>query len=160
MLYTFFTCSNGGTTLYVGSRASDQYGRFYDKGKERDPKSLAGMEWRYEVEFKGKRAARVLEVMKQEVARGDVEQAIGATVYKWFAGREVTPIYARNGKPLAMDVKAELTSDEVKLLWLTKQVRPSIRRLVEHGKLDQVMDALELDWHNPVMIEAMKRFKH
>ena len=148
LTYTLLENTSGGSTLYVGSRASDQYGRFYDKGKERDKEAEKGKEWRYEVEFKGQRASNVIEQLKRLTGASDVEAAISTTVHTWFAAREMPPIWAKNGQPMKMDIKATVTSDELKLLWLTKQVRPSVRQLLEHGRSEELMIALGIDKHN------------
>jgi hypothetical protein len=145
LTYTVLNNTDGGATLYVGSRASDQYGRFYDKGKEQDKNAKKGKEWRYEVEFKGDRAKKVLDQMKAKAGTEDIENAISSTVHMWFAAREIPPVWAKNGQPMSLDVAATVTSDELKLDWITRQVQPTIRRLIDHGKSDELMIALGLD---------------
>lgn len=147
--YTLIRNTNGGQTLYAGSRSSDQYGRLYDKGvEESGDRSQAGLRWRYEVEFKSERALRIVEQLKTYSAENGVEQAIADTVYQWFLARDIDPLWSRNGPPMRMDITATITSDEAKLMWLTKQVRPSVVQLLKHGKLPEVIDALGLDKDN------------
>lgn len=145
LTYTILNNTNGGVTLYVGSRASDQYGRFYDKGKEQSKDAEKGIKWRYEVEFKGDRAKKVLDQLKMQCAKEDVENAIASTVYVWFVAREIPPVWSINAQPMSLDMKATVTSDELKLDWITRQVRPTIRRLMDHGKSEELMIALGLD---------------
>src|SRR3989304_5697268 len=59
--YSYVENSSGGQTVYIGSRASDQFGRLYDKGCEsaRDACAPPGLLWRYEVEFKAYRAKKL-----------------------------------------------------------------------------------------------------
>src|SRR3989304_5980210 len=59
--YSYVENSSGGQTVYIGSRASDQFGRLYDKGCEsaKDACAPPGLLWRYEVEFKAYRAKKL-----------------------------------------------------------------------------------------------------
>lgn len=148
--YSFIVNSEGGQTLYVGSRASDQYGRLYDKGKE--DKSLPdlpeGKIWRYEVEFKQYRAKKIASQLLACAKQNECEPSedIGATVHKWFLSRGVRPIMATdNGRPFLTEISARITDDLVSLQWLSTQVSPTVRRLMKNGKGDQVFAALGLD---------------
>lgn len=148
--FTFLRNSQGGETLYVGSRFSDQYGRLYDKGRE-DRQSLEagvpeGKIWRYEVEFKGVRAKRIGDQIIQKLREtDDIHQEIGDTVYKWFLARlPVVIMEPYENLPFHTEISANVSDAETTLNWLSTQVSPSIRRLRESGQLREVLDALGL----------------
>lgn len=145
---TYITNTNGGQTLYVGSRASDQYGRLYDKGAEQrdgiEADVALGQIWRYEVEFKKYRAKRIGEQLRKDVQNDcNVHNRIGATVHKWFVARGVPVIASRyEDKPFLTDVSATITDDEKTIQWLSTQVSPSVSRLIKNGKVNDVVVAL------------------
>jgi len=138
--------NDGGETLYVGSRASDQVGRLYDKGRE-NPKPLnlkKGLLWRYEVEFKGKRAQKIAtQLLAQSRVPLKVGNGIAHTVQEWFFCRGIPSLLVvGDGSPLVTSVTAALSDDDVVLRWLSTQVRPSVKRLVDKGKIRMVNEAL------------------
>jgi hypothetical protein len=157
-IYSLVRDTNGGQTLYVGSRASDQFGRLYDKARESQADDLNDRLWRYEVEFKGARAkavnARLLDrATIPETARAGVAEMmlpacptpeIIGTVYLWFDSRHVHPLFYRTSRRVATEVEARVTSDEISLLWLARFVRPTVGRLIRNGKVEAVYEALEL----------------
>lgn len=144
--------SDGGQTLYIGSRASRAFGRVYDKGIEAGLEDQPGKLWRYEVEFKKPLAQSILKqvLANKYLPQGtrwdeEVAQSIASTVYVWYEARNVPPIFTRrdNGA-LSLEVEARVLSDDISLNWLTTQVRPTVLRLTQRGKLDQVKRALGL----------------
>lgn len=138
--------SDGGGTLYIGSRRSDNYGRIYDKGIESDVTNHAGAIWRYEVEFKQERARSVANQL-QTIACNKLgpAKAIVETVYKWFDDRECPPIFHRQGgaAPISLKLKVVDTTTEKQLTWLRLQVSPVVKRLLKDRRKD-VLDALGL----------------
>jgi DNA relaxase NicK len=141
----------GGATLYIGSRASDQYGRLYDKAAESGIEELRQRLWRYEVEFKRDRAGKALKGLVRAYRESAVDhvQAIRNTVWTWFDCRNCPPIFDRNGDALSLELEARVTSTEATLQWLSRQVAPSIARLATAGYLRQACEALGLemfDW--------------
>jgi DNA relaxase NicK len=148
--FTFVENSDGGQTLYIGSRLSDQFGRLYDKGRESSQGKEEGIPqgkiWRYEVEFKGYRAKRIAtQILDNLEVADNIHDFLGATVYKWFLSRRV-PLIMDTYKniPFSTEVSAKLSDDETTLNWLSTQVSPSVRRLIQGGKKSQVLDALGL----------------
>lgn len=145
--YTLMQNNSGGQTMYVGSRASDQYGRLYDKGREQDKDDTIpiGKIWRFEVEFKAYRADRIAAQLL-EVARFEQTHArdqIAATVYKWYLSRGIKPIWdADDNAAFSMETSAKLSDEEVTLEWLSRQVSPSVTRLIERGRGTEVLEAL------------------
>src|SRR3989304_1423417 len=115
--------SDGGCTLYVQRRSSHAFGRIYDKGIESGLENKPGQLWRNEV----------------------VAKAVASTVYTWYLARNIPPVFSLvENRALSLEVEARVVSDEVSLDWLTTQVRPTVARLSERGKLEQVKRALGL----------------
>jgi hypothetical protein len=145
--YSLVVNSAGGETLYVGSRASDQFGRLYDKGREQTDDLMipTGKIWRYEVEFKGDRASRVGAQMLESAKRdeGPATEDIGQTVYKWFLSRGIAPIWKPDkGQEYSTEVYAKLSDDDLTLQWLATGVSPSVARLMDNGRGTEVLNAL------------------
>jgi len=142
--------SDHGQTLYVQRRTSRALGRVYDKGIESGLEGQPGKLWRYEVEFHKPLAQTILQqiLANKYVPIGthwneEVAQSIASTVYTWFVARNLPPLFSRTYNPaLSLEVEARVTSDEISLNWLTTQVRPTVVRLAERGKLEQVKRAL------------------
>lgn len=146
---SFITNSDGGETMYIGSRMSDQYGRLYDKGIEacENTDVKPGLIWRYEVEFKQYRAQRIAkELLKYAKTSENYTENLGETVYKWFLSRGVQPIFSPyNAQPFHTEVYARLSDDDVTLRWLSTQVSPSVARLNKNGRGEEVLEALGLN---------------
>ncbi len=142
--FTLIQNTHGGETVYVGSRTSRQFGRIYDKGAEQKKEELTGYQWRYEVEYKKPLAGPVLKALLSMVRDGDLPGAMRSSVHNWFAERDCPPIFEGAGPMLELETEARVTSDEVKLWWLSSQVCPSVQKLVDRGRLDDVVKALGL----------------
>lgn len=144
--YSIVMTKQGGQTLYVGARASDQFGRLYDKSAE-ERSDVLGKIWRYEVEFKKQKAKAIADELAKRANIQPIEmfsQDIVATVYDWFDERVVPPVFRRNGQAI-LGVKAEIDAKMGKMLWLRKQVSPSVRSLLNRGCGQDVIEALGLD---------------
>lgn len=148
--YAIIKSTLGGTTLYVGSRASEEFGRVYDKGVEEKASYQAGHKWRYEIELKGDKAkAGALSLMSMVGAYGDPARAMVGTVYDWFDKRDVPPLFRRSSGP-GLDLKLTMSTptDDKRLLWLRKQVAPTVKELIMSNKRE-VLDALGItDFYN------------
>lgn len=125
-----------GDTLYVGSRESDIYIRIYDKSMEYGRQ--LGTVWRFEVEFKGTKAPVVANRLKVD----------GLAISKdivWTALRSrdlPTPVIGTT-----VDIRGQLvtvSSAEMKLAWLGRQVRPTVKFLTSLGMKDEVYEQLGL----------------
>jgi DNA relaxase NicK len=141
--------TRGGSTLYVGSRKSEQFGRLYDKSARHGGEE--GKSWRYEIELKKPRSdAAALEFGRHLEASGPSETfrlQLAAWVYKWWINRGVHPIWKyENGQPIG-EIKVDYTqtSKDRKLTWLRSQVRPTIQWLAATGCIGEVAQALGLD---------------
>lgn len=144
--------SAGGQTLYVGSRASRAFARVYDKGLEAGLEDEQGKLWRYEIEFKKPLARQVLSALHANKYlpvdvhwNEEVAQSIVSTVFVWFQARNLPPLFTRReNEAISLECEARVTSDEVSLNWLTTQVRPTVMRLAQRGRLHKVKEALGL----------------
>ena len=157
--FTFIENNAGGQTLYIGSRASDQFGRLYDKGCESQELVCAppGVIWRYEIEFKSYRAkniaAQLAETHRKE--ESDISSDIGHFVNLWFLGRNVTPIWvaAPDDMDWTCEIDAAITDDDASLRWLSIQVRPTVERLLDRKRADEVFEALGITVVSQVELE-------
>lgn len=136
---TLISNTRGGSTLYVGSRQSQYYGRLYDKSAEEEV--TPGFIWRYEVEVKKPAAECVLCAL---VESPDEPAWIGSYVYDWFYQRGVEPIYSRNDTDSAIEFSVDVVTPQRKLNWLRTQVRPTVGSLIVGGYEIEVIDALGL----------------
>lgn len=139
--------SRGGSTLYLGSPKSDIIARGYDKGIEAKL-AEAGECQRLEVQFRRRpaklQAARIIE---SENHHG----YIASTVIAFFATRGVSvpSDTGRVAEPQAqyeaLYTQRAASDEERSLRWLGTLVRPSIKRLIDSGKREEVLRALGLD---------------
>jgi len=131
--------SQGGTTVYLGSRTSRLFGRLYDKGAEEGIGS--GICWRYEVECKKPASEAVL---SQLLVTEEPALWISSYVWNWFNGKGVEPIFTSSDVDSAIEIEASVSSSTKSLAWLSSQVRPTVGRLVIEGLTIEVLDALGL----------------
>lgn len=115
-----------GDTLYVGSRASAQFGRIYDKMRQSKMSSHYENALRFEVEFKKPMSG---EVMRWLLTEDPTSEQICAKVLNWFAlrGIEVPNICTSGDNAIQLPNKE--TPIESKLRWLRSTVRPVYRQL-------------------------------
>jgi DNA relaxase NicK len=138
--------SEGGQTLYVGARTSDRVGRYYDYGVAHKI-AQAGAYWRLEVEYKRQEALHLAKLSAE--AKLD-DALIAAFVVDYFVNRGI-PAPA-NMEDLAAVIdghratlnKAEVSDADKALQWLFQSVRGSVQRLVQSGRLADVISALGL----------------
>lgn len=140
-LYSLITNSRGGETLYVGSRASDQFGRLYDKDAEQGLQRIS-CRWRYEVEFKSDRAAKVLELLQPSRERGTMYLGI---VRGFFEPRGVKLPPLADEQEIRVEVLAPPRQVDTQLKWLREQVSPVVGRLRRLGMEASVIEALRLE---------------
>lgn len=143
---TWLENGQGGKTLYVNKRTSDQCGRVYDKGAEEKSPIEMHRKWRFEVEFKGERAKGVL----SKLIAHDVEwpKIIYVVVYEWFDSRGIPPLWNRQHSAvdgIKLESSAIVTSTSQKLHWLQHQVRPTVQKLIYQGMEAEVVKALGID---------------
>lgn len=131
--------SQGGATVYLGSRTSMFFGRVYDKSSEQGVG--AGTEWRYEIECKKPASEAVIALLLEQ---DEPATWIGAYVWNWFFSRGVRPIFNREITENAIEIAGSVASLDRTLQWLTTQVRPSVGRLIIGGYEAEVREALQL----------------
>lgn len=136
--YSIITSLLGGDTLYVGKRASREFGRLYDKSLQSNDPHWANC-WRYEVEIKKPLA---WEVLSRLIAAESVGDFISSYVHKWFSDRLIEPAWNPTILMNAIEIRREKTHDERALDWLARSVAPTVARLVERGKAEMVLKAL------------------
>jgi DNA relaxase NicK len=144
-IYTMMYNSQGGQTLYLGSRESGRFGRIYDKGIESESTDTPGKLWRYEVELKPPYSLPITRQLAGRIATDEVAPAIAGYVYEFFSQRYLTPRFPAEKNVILVEVELKAESDEATLKWLSTQVRSSVKRLAARDKLDDVLQALELD---------------
>jgi hypothetical protein len=124
-------------TVYVGKRASEWYGRIYDKYAE-SKKSQYKDCVRYEIELKGKAAQEVWEQVRRRGGPG----MMGKIVCEWFAAHGVDigigeiPAYSYVKGP------AEAHRDDKALGWLARCVSGTVARLCATGHWFPAFNAL------------------
>lgn len=129
-----------GSSLYVGSRSSDRMLRLYDKTAESDG-DYPNRSWRYEIEYKSDRAQRVVERIK---ADRHPTQAIFDTIQTAYSDYGIGMVADRPGWEWRPTVTRHETTDERRLAWLARCIRPCVTRLTEAVGVDRVMVALGL----------------
>lgn len=142
--FSLYLNSYGGATYYVGSRHSQQFGRFYDKGVQSGSHEK-GIKWRAEVEYKKPLAGKIAKALAALVP--EIRQAtIVATVAAWYSdrGAGINPLQG-GGEPMEISVEQRITTAEKKLAWLRTQVSPTVVELIEAGYGSQVLKCLMLD---------------
>ena len=136
---TIWASSDGGETLYIGARSSENFGRLYDKGIEQKV-AQKGCWWRWEVELKGETARTVVDGMvRHRVGGAEIARGVSA----WF-GRRVGAAPAPADDSVVHNVCSEPTTADRQLQWLTSSVRPTVQRLLESQPLERVLFALGL----------------
>ncbi len=149
--YTVFGSMAGGSkrrssgdTLYIGSRQSAAYGRLYDKGLQ-TKMSKPGKWFRYEIEYKDYAASQAAKAA-WDVGTEGLSKWIRKAVYDWFEKRDVVPVFLPDRDVPSFHVRSfvRATTLEKKLLWLSCQVRPTVKYLIENGLRDEAIEALGL----------------
>ena len=132
-----------GNTLYLGARTSERYLRIYNKQKEQANDERWQGAIRYECEYKEGSARQVLE-------RGRSSDDRRATLARFMVGackdRGINiPVVLVGSGPLAPAHQRLRNDDETSLEWLRTQVSPTIRRLLDNGRYDDIITALGLE---------------
>jgi hypothetical protein len=139
---THYESDDGGFTLYLGRRNSRSMARLYNKEVESGEEYYKGA-WRYECELHNEVATKTAYNISRSLF--PLEETISAAVWRYYRERGVNPIfeaYPDRGKVVLP--KRETTSLDRSLLWLEKQVRPTVARLVALGYTSSVLTALGL----------------
>jgi len=128
----------GAKMVTVGSRQSQLYGRIYDKGKESKLEEWQGYV-RHELEVKEEQARDLHFWLMEEITR---EHMIKAVVGNYFEKRGC-PMYWQDFDTRETPVIEKRTkTDATKLAWLSTQVAPTVRDLIDHGRGVEALTAL------------------
>lgn len=135
-----YSSSDDATTLYLGDRSSDVFGRCYNKGKE------AKLDYydrtiRYEAELKNDAAFLMA---KRLAASSDPSLEIATYVSTFFRDRGCHLNYQWTGTVRLCRPRSRSTAQR-RLTWLRENVRGSVMWLMDRGLEQEVMSALGLD---------------
>lgn len=129
--------SETGDTVYFGSRMTESMIRIYDKSKEYNEE--LGMVWRFEVEYKKDLANGVVQYLS-EYGNSGIDELVWAECKS-----KSLPVPAIPDKVNIMRDMVTLSSAEMKLNWLGRQVMPTVKFLRRLGLEDRVKEVLQLD---------------
>jgi Replication initiation factor len=136
---TFIKNQRGGDTLYVGSRASAQFGRVYDKYAQQRKKKQWEFALRYEVEYKKPLSGETIKWLLKE---NPDSQQIASSVFTWFSTRGIhTPQITTNGEN-AIQFPERTSPLANKIEWLRRSVRPVYNQLRMAGFQTEADEAL------------------
>jgi DNA relaxase NicK len=128
-----------GDTLYIGARTSHIFARIYDKGRESKDEAYR-WSWRYEVEIKNRIADKAFRELN---LRKWTPDSIAATVSSYFQSKGHTPPYnSLASPPVALYEAVSRSSSDELLIWLQRQVGPSVRRLLRESRASDILAAL------------------
>lgn len=138
--HSLFAASDKSSTLYLGSRSSEIFGRLYDKARESKSEFFKGCV-RAEAELKGETANSYAHFL----FRSNDEQAdIISRVSTLMQDRGVSP-WLPQGRLPHVCARLPPTDIERRLRWLETGVRPTVQWLIERCGRDRVLKALGLD---------------
>jgi len=154
-----FSSSDGSSTLYLGKRSSEQFGRCYDKEVESQQDEWSNCV-RYELELKGARAMQAMHTLGTKNPRFEsgfrevtpplaactpdaVSRWISSRVAEWFAARGCAlPVTLPT---LGIYMRTPPRTDfETKLRWASRVIRPLVTTAKECSRLPELLDALGL----------------
>lgn len=137
--FSFIVGHPAGQTLYVNSRASDNFARIYDKGVE-SKLCAPGLMWRYEVEFKRKVAkSEAIALAPQE----QMQAYVADRVHTWMTARGIDPTWPAPTS-FAHETSARIDVAHDVLTWMKDSVSISVAKAIKKYGLKAVLDALGL----------------
>lgn len=139
----YMSGTDGGYTLYIGAPTSDQRARIYNKEVQSDTPEYARC-WRYEVVLRNKLATQQFESLFA-VSEVYTPIIVSSVCWSWFLVRGIAVPWTKDTEMEIRPIKAQAPSDaEKRIKWLTKQVKPAVKWLIEHGYGERVYTALGL----------------
>lgn len=138
--HSMLHASDQSSTLYLGSRASEKFGRIYDKGRESKNEAFKNCV-RFEGEFKGNTANNLAHYL---FGLEDCEAAIISEVRAFVQDRGIAPWLTVAHLPCSHAPRLP-TDAERRLRWLQTGVRPTVQWLLARVGRDAVLRALGLD---------------
>lgn len=129
-----------GDTFSLGDRSSDTYLRIYDKELESGEEEYKEC-WRFELEHKAGRAKQValhlLQVPSVPIA---INTLLLGHCHEYGLWIPVPPL----GVPMRIPAIRRERDDDKSLRWLDTQVRATVARLIDNGRIEEVYYALGL----------------
>lgn len=136
--------NDGGYTLYIGSAASEQRSRLYNKAVQSENPEYERC-WRYEVLMRNDYATAYYRQIMQD--RGDRAMLCARMVASWYQLRGVPCDWAVYIPLIALPLIKEVPSDaDRRIQWIRTQVAPAVRWLMENGFGDETYTALGMNW--------------
>jgi hypothetical protein len=146
-------CGDGDAVI-IGERSSEAFGRSYDKYRETLQKYKESVAlrrelaegfpdgtWRYETEYKGSKAQRVAERLREaEYDSSVVDRAVVGDVRGWYADHGITIPVGDEMLDAVRQVKY-VPDDERSLAWIRGAVQPTVNHLAARGRLADVLEA-------------------
>lgn len=142
----------GGYTFYLGARTSENFLRVYNKEAE----SIASQDkasaeryagcWRYELEVKGPLAQNLAQTVDDQQ---DQASYIQNYLYTFCDQHGIPPAFPQLGKQALLPGFRRRSDDDVSIRHLGRNVRPTLSRLIEHGREKDALAALGLASSNP-----------
>jgi DNA relaxase NicK len=129
----------GGSSLYIGSRASGRYLRCYDKGSE-SPTEYAAGSWRWEVEYK-RELSEAMQMRHQQGFGSQLE--ICCQLSAEFARHHLAVPWPETMQLELPGADRRTRDVETVLKWIETQVGPSARWLAGRRGWDTIMSALK-----------------
>lgn len=128
----------GGDTCTIGKRSSSRVLRLYDKSREQDNEVEPNL-WRFEVEYKAELAKRMFSLLR---STNEAEALVRDMVAREFIEQGVLVPWEPEAQAERLKTATDKTTIEKQLLWLKKQVAPTMRRLERLGYGSEAHDAL------------------
>jgi len=145
-----FSSSDDATTLYLGDRTSDKFGRCYNKQKE-SKLDYYKSALRYEVEFKDDAANLVAKRLSAET---DHAGAIAGLVHAFFSGRGCRLKWSAVATERLCRPRSR-PSISRRLAWLGTNVRGTVVWLCERGLDHEVLSAIGMEaWSGEVRLKT------
>jgi len=140
---TLLRSTDGSATIYLGSRQSDAFGRVYQKDAESKLEHYQNAV-RYEVELKGKAGISAISTIARTT---DPAPHIFSQVRGWFADSSIFYPSLQHAQTALKCIPRTRGDDSRRLAWIESDVRPAVKTLLEHGKLQSLVHALGLSDH-------------
>jgi hypothetical protein len=132
--------STGGATCYVGRMGGDRFGRLYNKHAE-SRGEYPPHTWRYELQertpFSGVTSGYLRDV-------DELPRAIAAYVSAFYTRHGIAPWFKADRINLPAISRTRRTDLSAYRAWLRSQVAPGVRRWLNRGHRDAILDALDL----------------
>ena len=140
--YSLIQSRIGGQTLYCGRRASEHFGRIYDKHRESKGQYPDGT-IRFEIEYKAQAAKEIAGYLK--AGADTVPRLIGIMRRRMQDWGVLLPVSdpGIDWRPSPIEVR---TTQESRMKWLNEQVNVTVEKLSSSYTADQLRQALGLQW--------------